>query len=200
MIDMKVTVNQSVIDALERLPMQVLFKCVDPAAKKMAPPIIAAATMDPDAPDSSKTSGTQRWANPASAPRDRWSSSARAKYDTGPSHKHMTHRFWKTNRGGILYVGMKATQTGLGKKMHFRLPTVKKSRVVYYWGKPGQVIMSLGRTYIRGDAKNAKLTPGSKLPLEEQFFIRRAMKRQYATAYQLFESELFKRAKELRLG
>ena len=58
MIDMKVTVNQAVIDALERLPMQVLFKCVDPAAKKMAPPIIQAATMDPDAPDSSKAQGT----------------------------------------------------------------------------------------------------------------------------------------------
>lgn len=210
MITMKIKVDEALTRALNDLPAQVQYKCLDPAARKMASPIVRASQAVVQ-PDSSSTSGTQRWARkPGIAPKEKWSKSVRDKFDTGPSAKHVVSKYWKTQRGGILYVGMKATGDGEGKKMHFRLPVLKKNRTLYYWGKPGQIITQKTRnqrviTYTRGAPKKKTgdgpvIPAGSKIDLERAHFLKRAYQHGFNQAFSLFKTEFYKKAKELRLG
>ena len=110
----------------------------------------------------------------------------------------------KSSRGGILYIGMQAVGEELGRKMHFRLPVLKKKRTVYYWGKPGQVITQRTRnatiTYIRGESKNSQIPAGGSIELEKDHFLERALNRAYTSAVGIFETEFVKQAKELKLG
>ena len=212
MISMKVKVDAALTKALNDLPFQVQFKCIDPAARKMAQPIVRVAKTDP--PDSRSTTGTQRWArDPSIPPQDKWSASAEKKYNTGPSGQHVISKYWKASRGGILYIGMQASKQALGKKMHFRIPILKKRRVVFYWGRPGQVItQTAGRnkaviTYTRGAGKTKPkanqapaITAGSTIPLERRFFIKTAYERAFHSAMGIFKNEFYKQAKGLTLG
>lgn len=209
MITFKIKVNDAFMQALKDLPFQVQHKCIDPAARKMALPIVRA-TQAVTQPDSSATSGTQRWSRDDIAPKEKWSKSAREKYDKGPSAPHVVSKYWKSQRGGILFIGMDAMGKGLGKKMHFRLPVERKERTLYYWGKPGQVITQRTRggrtiTYVRGSPKRKTgdgpvISAGSTIRLEPVHFLKKGLGRAYRQAYSMFEKEFYKKAKELRLG
>jgi hypothetical protein len=202
MINMKVQISDAIMKELVNLPFAVQFKCIDPAVKKMAAPIIRATKGD--YPDSSSPTGTQRWSKDNVPPQNKWSASARRKFDTGPSGKHVISKFMKSDRGGILYIGMQADGDQLGKKMHFRLPVLKKRRIVYYWGRPGQVITQRTRnatiTYVRKATTQSKVAPGSTIELEKDHFLERALNRAYTSAVGIFETEFVKQAKELKLG
>lgn len=210
MITFKIKMNEAFTRALNELPFQVQHKCIDPAARKMALPIVRA-TQSVTQPDSSSTSGTQRWSEDKSVPpKDKWSKNVSDKFDTGPSAKHVVSRYWKSSRGGILYVGMDAMGARLGLKMHFRLPVEKRKRLLYYWGKPGQMITQGTRggrtiTYVRGSPKKKsgdgpKIAAGGTIDLEPVHFLKKGLGRAYRQAYSMFEQEFYKKAKELRLG
>lgn len=210
MITMKIKIDAALTKALNELPFQVQFKCIDPAARKMAQPIVRTAKTDP--PSSRSTTGTQRWSEDESAPRTKWSASARQKYQKHDSGQHVISKYWKASRGGILFIGMQASGDQMGKKMHFRLPVKKKERKLYYWGRPGQIItQQAGRnrttiTYTRGEGKRKKerrgeyIHPGSTIKLERRHFLKRAYERSFHSAMGIFKSEFQKKAKELRLG
>lgn len=208
MIQFKIKVDAALTKALNDLPFQVQYKCIDPAARKMAHPIVRTAKTDP--PSSRSTTGTQRWAQDKSAPRTKWSQSARAKYEKDDSGKHVISKFRKYSRGGILYIGMQASGGQMGKKMHFRLPVTKGERKLYYWGRPGQIIrQKAGKrmiTYTRGQSKRPVqrtaeyIQPGSAIKLERRHFLKRAYERSFHQAMGVFKTEFYKKAKELTLG
>jgi hypothetical protein len=209
MITMNVKISRDLDKILNELPMLVQFKCVDSAARKMIPPIVRA-TQAVVQPDSASSTGTQRWSQDAVPPKQKWSASAKQKYDTGPSAPHVVGRYWKNARGGIVYIGMNAMGKGPGKKMHFRIPVVKRSRTLYYWGKPGQIISQRSRygqiiTYTRGSPKKpgsteAEKAAGSKLPIERAYYLKRAYERAFHQAMSLFKNEFYKKAKGLHFG
>jgi hypothetical protein len=209
MIQFKIKVDQALTKALNDLPLQVQFKCIDPAARKMAHPIVRASKINP--PSSRSLSGTQRWSSDTTvSPRSKWSRSARAKYEKDDSGQHVISKYWKHSRGGILYIGMQATEAGMGRKMHFRLPVTKGERKLYYWGRPGQIITQrAGKrtiTYTRGqntqaeDREGRYMRPGSSVPLERKHFLKRAYERSYNQALGIFKNEFYKQAKGLTLG
>ena len=213
MIQFKINFDNKILKAIGDLPYQVQYKCIDPAARKMAHPIVRQAKLDP--PSSRSLNGTQRWAQDKSvAPRDKWSQSARKRYETYDSGQYVISKYRKYSRGGILYIGMHATEHGMGRKMHFRLPVTKGERKLYYWGRPGQIItQQSGRskqtvTYTRGQSKRAMkrernsryIQPGSTIKLERAHFLKRAYQRSFNQAMGIFQAEFYKQAEGLTLG
>lgn len=213
MIQFKMKFDDRILKAIGDLPYQIQYKCIDPAARRMAQPIVRQAKLDP--PSSRSLSGTQRWAQDKSvAPRDKWSKSARETYKKYDSGQHVVSKYRKYSRGGILYIGMQATKQGMGRKMHFRLPVEKKKRILFYWGKPGQIItQQAGRskqtiTYTRGQSKrqakrekNSRyIQPGSTIKLERAHFLKRAYQKTFNQSLGIFQAEFYKQAGGLTLG
>lgn len=176
MITMKVNVDEAMLKALEVLPLQIQLKCIDPASKKMAKPIAELGKRL--APDSREPKPGQAY-----GPQFKWSASARARYNTGPSGQHVIHRYWKSDRGGILFIGMKSDGRGEGKKMHFRVPINRRQRRQMFWGRPAE-------NYNRP----------SHVRLEEDWFLMRALRQAWGQSMMAFRSEFDKRVKEVKLG
>lgn len=176
MITMKVNVDEAMLKALEGLPLQIQLKCIDPASKKMARPIIELGKqLAPDSRDPKPGKGI--------GPQYKWGPAARKRFNTGPSGQHIISRYKKYDRGGLLYIGMKAEGDGLGKKMHFRIPILQGQRRQVFWERP---------------AENYGYP--SHVRLEKDWFLMRAQKQAWGQAMMAFRSEFDKRVKEVKLG
>jgi hypothetical protein len=168
MIKMKITLDPELERMVDGLPTTIVNKCVRPAAKAMGNIIIAHAKgISP----SSRRDGS----------REKWSRSAKARWEKYDSGQRLISNFWTTSRGGILFVGMEYPQ---GNKMHFRLPMVKKTRRQFFWGVPAQ------------NYEGHK----AEVPLEDDNFLVRAERETRSAAASVFKTVFIQKFKELDLG
>jgi len=186
-IQMTIKFDDEILNTLERLPHTLQYKCIDPAARKMAKPIIARA--EELGPDSSKQTPYAA-AKGLPPSKERWLPSAKSKYDTGPSRLHVVSKYWKAMWGGILFIGMDASDSHLGRKMHFRLPVIKRQRRQIFWGRPAE---TYGQQYGPGKFP-------AYVQLEEPHFLQRALDERYGEALTIFKKEFYKNVEATNFG